>query len=99
MTHADLLVGKRQEASLTSFPHHFFEIAQIPRFEKRASDNYVDGHYFIAKTATRIFRVMLSGDNDYPDLPFWVQMSVGGSARTLTLDEIDRLPSWLVGRG
>lgn len=99
MTHADLLVGVEKPKSLAEFASRFFEAAHVARFELRDSENYVDGHYFIARTGPRTFRVMLSSDRDHCDLPYWVQMISTDDAEPLTMAEIDALASILFQQG
>jgi hypothetical protein len=99
MTHADLLVGTENPRSLTDFARRFFEIAHIAHFELRDSENYVDGHYFIARTGPRTFRVMLSADKDHRDVPYWIQVSATEETGSLTVAEIDSLAFTLVNQG
>jgi hypothetical protein len=99
MNDADLLVGTKSSLSLTDFAHRFFEIADIPHFEMRDSENYVDGHYYIARGGPRTFKVMRSDSSDHGDLPYWIRVSAAGNAEPLTMAEIDALALELVHNG
>lgn len=98
MTHVDLLIGTGGPTSLKDFATRFFEILRLADVELRESENYVEGHYFIAKNGPKTFRVMLSADIDHLDLPYWIQIS-STDAEPLRAVEIDELAFALIRLG
>jgi hypothetical protein len=99
MKHVDILVSKKDLESLDDFARLFFGIAGIQSFEMRDSEHYEGGHYFIARTGDRTFKVMFSNSAKHNDLPFWLRLSSTDEAELLTAAEIDALAQKLVRAG
>jgi len=99
MSHIDLLVDSGSPLSLTSFATRFFNLARIESFERRSSENYVDGYYFLAKSPQGSIRVMLSDDDSSCDYRFWIQLSASTEAASHLEKEGEALATELVNHG
>lgn len=99
MNHIDLLVDARAPLSLTSFATHFFKLARIAKFERRSSENYVDGYYFLAKVPQGSIRVMMPEDNSHRDFRFWIQIAASSEADSQLQKDAESLASELAGNG
>jgi len=99
MSHLDLLVDSGSPLSLTSFATRFFDIARIENFERRFSENYVDGYYFLAKASQGSIRVMLSDDDSSHDFRFWIQLTASSEATSHLEKEGEVIATELVNHG
>jgi hypothetical protein len=99
MSHIDLLVDSGSPLSLTSFATHFFSLARIENFERRSSENYVDGYYFLAKASQGSIRVMLSDDDSSHDFRFWIQLTATSGNVSHLEKEGEALATELVRHG
>jgi hypothetical protein len=74
MRYFDLLLDVKGKVDLESFARSFFSAVHIDAYEERESIHYVEERYFKGEAGGVIFKVMLSDDEDHPDLPFWVNI-------------------------
>jgi hypothetical protein len=96
MRHANLLLSAREGAALAEFASVFFERLQVLTYEARESDNYVDGYYFIGRSADIEFKLMKSDETEHADLPFWIRISAVTRGSDVSIQFVDELANNLI---
>ena len=78
MRHVDLLLSSRPGDDLEKVAGTIFDAIGVVDFEERHSENYYGGYYFLSRIAFGAIevRVMLGGDTDHQDLPFWLRLDM-----------------------
>ena len=91
MKHISLLMSSTSEETLDTFAQKIFKLLIIENYEERFSSHYVDDHYFLGTNADVKFHVMLSDDEDYSDLPFWLELSIVNLESELNEEDVNNL--------
>lgn len=85
--------------SLSDFAIYFFKIAHVASFECRSSENYVNGHYFLAPAQQSTIRVMVSDEDCHGDCQFWIQITASCDVASQIQKEMETIAAELANNG